>query len=182
MAPVGKRFQRSIGPMLGVQPKPSSTSNPVSQPSSQANQPVPFQFLSQQLMEALDQCLGSDSSSDLETTKGGFDSPMNDNSSSEDETAVKDSIYEKIIGPEKLGRMHTYDMGPTPKDIWTSNHTSVAQKKAFDDAVNKMIEAMHIQMSAEMDAKLCRFKDDLISQFEERIHNLAPLQREMITP
>ncbi|KAL3537853.1 hypothetical protein ACH5RR_001219 [Cinchona calisaya] len=95
---------------------------------------------------------------------------------------IKDSIYEKIIGPEKPSCMHTYSMGPTLKDIRTSNHTSVAQKQAFDDVVNGKIEAMPIEMSVEMDAKLCRFNDDLISCFEERIRNLAPLQREMTTP
>ncbi|KAL3509527.1 hypothetical protein ACH5RR_028928 [Cinchona calisaya] len=98
------------------------------------------------------------------------------------DNTVKDSIYEKIIGPEKPGRMRTYNMGPTFKDIRTSNHTSMAQKQAFDDVVNEKIEAMRIQMSAEMDAKLCHFKDDLISYFEERIRNFAPLQREMTAP
>ncbi|KAL3529161.1 hypothetical protein ACH5RR_008483 [Cinchona calisaya] len=62
------------------------------------------------------------------------------------------------------------------------NHTSMAQKQAFDDTMNEKIEAMHIQMSVEMDAKLCRFKDDMISHFEERIRNFAPLQREMAAP
>ncbi|KAL3507312.1 hypothetical protein ACH5RR_032694 [Cinchona calisaya] len=98
------------------------------------------------------------------------------------DNTIKDSIYEKIIGPKKPGRMHTYGMGPTPKDIRTSNHTSVAQKKVFDDTVNEKIEAMRIQMSAEVDAKLCRLKEGLISHFEERIRNLAPLQKEMSTP
>ncbi|KAL3510066.1 hypothetical protein ACH5RR_029467 [Cinchona calisaya] len=72
--------------------------------------------------------------------------------------------------------------GLTPKDIRTSNHACWQKKQAFDDAVNEKIEAMRIQKSAEMDAKLCCFKDDLISHFEERIRNLAPLQREMTTP
>ncbi|KAL3533580.1 hypothetical protein ACH5RR_007101 [Cinchona calisaya] len=178
---------------------------------------------------------GSDSSSDSEATKGGFDGPMEDDSSSEDgansgrglvkrsntwgtgiklqldwneshqvigpnaranlneelqklpettmiDNTVKDSIHEKIIGPEKPGRMRTYGMGPIPKDIRISNHMSVAQKQAFDDIVNERIEAMRIQMSAEMHVKLCRFEDDLISHFEERIRNFAPLQREMTPP
>ncbi|KAL3534735.1 hypothetical protein ACH5RR_003196 [Cinchona calisaya] len=95
---------------------------------------------------------------------------------------MKDSIYEKIIGPEKLGRMCTYGSGPTPKAIRTSNHMFVAQKKACDDAMKEKIEAMHIQMSTEMDAKLCHFTNDFISHFEERICNLAPSQKEMTTP
>ncbi|KAL3520554.1 hypothetical protein ACH5RR_018703 [Cinchona calisaya] len=38
IAPVGKRIRRFIGPMLGMRSVPSS-SNPISQRSSQANQP-----------------------------------------------------------------------------------------------------------------------------------------------
>ncbi|KAL3520555.1 hypothetical protein ACH5RR_018704 [Cinchona calisaya] len=86
------------------------------------------------------------------------------------DNTIKDCIYEQIIGPKKPSPVRTYGMGPTPKDIKTSNNMSVAQKQAFDDAVNEKVEAMRIQMSAEIDAKLCHFKEDLISHFEERIH------------
>ncbi|XP_027167265.1 uncharacterized protein LOC113767387 [Coffea eugenioides] len=101
---------------------------------------------------------------------------------SRDDNFVKDILYENILGPEKPGRLRTYGVGATPKDVYRmSDNMNDGQKKAFEDAVNEKVEIIRGELREEMNSKLADFKEELIAQFEARMRastcDLASLQR-----
>ncbi|XP_027095002.2 uncharacterized protein [Coffea arabica] len=101
---------------------------------------------------------------------------------SRDDNFVKDILYENILGPEKPGRLRTYGVGATPKDVYRmSDNMNAGQKKAFEDAVNDKVEIIRGELREEMNSKLVDFKEELIAQFEARMRastcDLASLQR-----
>lgn len=89
---------------------------------------------------------------------------------SRDDNFVKDILYENILGPEKPGRLRTYGVGATPKDVYRmSDNMNAGQKKAFEDAVNEKVEIIRGELREEMNSKLADFKEELIAQFEARM-------------
>ncbi|XP_027182006.1 uncharacterized protein LOC113780400 [Coffea eugenioides] len=101
---------------------------------------------------------------------------------SSDDNFVKDILNENILGPEKPGRLRTYGVGATPKDVYRmSDNMNAGQKKAFEDAVNEKVEIIRGELREEMNSKLADFKEELIAQFEARMRastcDLASLQR-----
>ncbi|XP_058114262.1 uncharacterized protein LOC131257418 isoform X2 [Magnolia sinica] len=87
---------------------------------------------------------------------------------SHNSTARKD-IFSEVMGDERHGRVHTYEFGPSPSDIWGTTSHSVQSQGMTSNAqkIDEQYEELHAEISslretmADRDAQISSLRETM---------------------